>query len=869
MGSPRKQRLPTGTLTFLFSDIEGSTRLLTDLGDRYRDALERHAQILRTAITTNGGTEVSTEGDAFFAVFTSAIGAVRAAVEAQRALAAEPWPDGATVQVRIGMHTGEAAFGGDDYVGIDVNRAARIGAAGHGGQVLLSGVTAGLVGDVLPPDIELRDLGPHRLKDLEQPIRILQLGIPGLRDAFPPIRSLDTARGNLPAPMSSFVGRKRELATALEMMEERRLLTLTGPGGAGKTRLGQEVARLMRDRLRDGAWFVDLAPIRDAALVPLAICRAMNIWVDPGGDAMAVALGHLRHREAVLMLDNFEQVLAARDTVSELLKAADALRLLVTSREALGVYGEQQFEVPPFDVSDAVALFVDRARAGRPDFALTDANAPTIGRIVEHVAWLPLALELAATQLRVLTASDLLARLEQHLPLPSATESGRPGRQQTMRDAIAWSYDLLDESERRIFARLSALPGGFGLSAAEAVADAGDLELTILDGVAALVRKSLVRHVETEDDDLRFGMLEPILEFAAERLTVGFDPDATDARLARYCLAFAEEAADHLTAHDQAMWLDRCQREAPNLRRALDWAIDAGELEVGLRTATALWHFWQQRGPMWEGRDVLERLLSGDGGSPNARGRAHGAAGGLAWWSGDFEGTGRHYEKALALLEGSSDRSAEAEALYNAGFAYLWRAAMAGGADADRADEQFTRSLRLAEADEDPRGIGRALRGLGLVRGIVRGDPAGAIPTFQRSLALAEEAGDRWEMVESAIALGNGHRFSGDPAGGKRAYLRGIDLMAGAGNRQAVNGLLPLLAAIESELGRHDRAVRLWGAAQAGREAWGELSPPARARLVGDPMGAARAAIGEEAVERGLTEGRRMDHEAVLAYAHV
>ena len=748
-----------------------------------------------------------------------------------------------------------------------MNRAARIGAAGHGGQVLLSGATAELVAGSLPAGVRLQDLGAHRLKDLEQPIRVHQLEIDGLQDRFPPIRSLDTARGNLPRQLTSFVGREREMATALELLAGHRLLTLTGPGGTGKTRLALETAHATRDQFADGAWFVDLAPVRDAGLVPLAISRALDVGVDPGGDALQAAINHLRHREALVVLDNFEQVMEARGAVAALVEATQGMTLLVTSREPLGIYGEQEFPVPPFGDADAVALFAERARSVRPDFSLTDANMATVERIVDHVAGLPLAVELAATQLRVLSLSALRERLEQHLPLPSATEGGRPERQQTMQRAIAWSYELLDEPERRLFRRLSLFPGGFSLAAAEAVGDDG-ADGPALDVLTGLVRKSLLRQIDTPDDEPRFRMLEPIAEFAAEQLHLDEDADNAHRRMADYWLAFAEEAEPHLTRHEQAVWLDRCEREAPNLRRALEWSIEAGEADIGMRIAAALWRFWHQRGPIQEGRDTLDRLTALPGGDPAVIGRAHGAAGGLAWWSGDFAATGRHFGTALSLLEGSGDATAEAEALYNAGFALVWQAVLAGGMDADRAEELFRRSLSLAEAIDDRRGMSRAVRGLGFVTGIARGDAPAAIPLFERSLALAEEAGDRWEMNESIIGIGNAHRFSGDRETAKRAYLQGIDLMAETGNRSVVIGLVLLLSALEVELGNHDRVVRLWGAAQAEREASGAISPPAAARLVGDPVAAARAAIGDEAADAGLAEGRAMDYEALVAYAH-
>ena len=667
------------------------------------------------------------------------------------------------------------------------------------------------------------------------------MDIDGIDDRFPPIRSLDTARGNLPRLPTTFVGRERELGAVLELLDGRRLVTLTGPGGTGKTRLALEAARAALDRFDDGAWFVDLAPIRDPALVPLAIARALEVVVDPGGDALQAATRHLEHRRALVILDNFEQVLDARVAVASLLETTERTAFLVTSREPLGTYGEQELPVPPFSEADSVALFVERARAIRPDFSLTERSASTVGRIVDHVGGLPLAVELAATQVRVLSPSSLLKRLEEHLPVPSVPDGGRPERQRTMDRAIAWSYDLLEDSERRMFARLSTLPGGSSLPAAEAFAEAGDGSATVLDGLAALVRKSLLRQEDTADDEPRFRMLEPILEFATDQLSERGDSDNAHRRIANYWLAFAQEAEGHLTGHEQATWLDRCELEGPNLREALDWALGAGEIDLGLEIASRLWRFWHQRGPIQEGRDILDRLLALDGGSPAVRGRANGAAGGLAWWGGDFAATGRHYAAALALLEGSGDVPGEAEALYNAGFALLWQAVLNEGMDADRAEDLFRRALGVAESIDDCAGRARALRGLGFVSGVARGDPAAALPLFKQSVALAEQAGDRWEMNESIIGVGNAYRFSGEKGAAKREYLRGIDLMVEAGNRPVVIGLVLLLSALEAEMGRHDRVSRLWGAAQSQREASGAISPPASIRIIGDPVAEARA----------------------------
>ena len=881
--------LPTGTVTFLFTDIEGSTRLLSALGDGYAALLDAHSEILRAAIAAHAGTEVSTEGDAFFAVFPSALNAVSAAAEAQRALAATPWPEGSSVNVRMGLHSGEGRLGGDNYVGLDVNRAARIAAVGHGGQVLLSDATRALVVHDLPEGLRLRDLGEHRLKDLSLSVRISQLDIDGLTREFPVLRSLDARPSNLPNQLTRFIGREQELARVMELIGEHRLVTLTGPGGTGKTRLALEAAGELIGGFSDGAFFVDLAPIRDAARVALSVAQALGLSVDPGGDALVAAQAHLRERELLLIVDNFEQVIEGAVAIEELVAAASRLRILVTSRMALHIYGEREYEVPPFELPDparaleelsrygAVSLFVDRARAVKPDFELTSDGAAAVAGIAARLDGLPLAIELAASQVRVLGPQAILSRLEQHLPLPVRSARGRPERQQTVRAAIAWSFDLLPEPERRLFARLSVFPGGTSLEAAEAVCGPGDLGISILDGLGALVDTSLLRPIETADGEVRFGMLETILEYADERLREEYDAKATYRRLAEFLLAFAEAAEPHLTLEEQAPWLDRCQREGPNLRRAIGWAVEAGEAEIGLRTAAALWRFWQLRGPIREGRNALDKLLALGGSSPKVRAKALGAAGSLAWWGGDYRATQLHFEEALPLVRESGDQLGEVDALYNLGYVTLWSGAGDAVdqartenrfAHADAAEGLFRQGLALAEELGYQKGVAKAHRGLGFVLGIARGNPAATLPIFEKAAAMFEELGDRWELTETLVGLANATRFSGDRERARGYYLRAFDMMVEAGNRPLTTGILFLLAGVESELGRHERATRLHGAGEAAREVSGAVTTPVGVRLLGDPVGTARQAIGDEAVDRALAEGRAMDRDTAIAYAH-
>jgi len=870
------QPLPTGTVTFLFTDIEGSTLLLQELGEAYGQVQGEHAAILRKAVAEGEGREIRTEGDSFFVAFPTASGALRAAVAAQRGLDAHGWPQGRPLRVRMGLHTGEGQLGGDDYLSIDVNRAARIAAAGHGGQVLLSDATRALLEQDLPDGVSLRDLGEHRLKDLALPIRIFQLRIEGLAEEFPEIKTLDARPTNLPLQLTSFVGRERELARVKELMGEHRLVTLTGAGGSGKTRLALQVAGELLGGFQHGAFFVDLTSVKDPALVPLTVAQALGLGVDPGGDALAAARAYLQDRELLLILDNFEQVAEGAGMVEDLLSAASKLRVLVTSRMTLRIFGEQEYEVPPFELPDAqrpwkelsryeaVALFVDRARAVKPNFELTDATAPAVAGITARLDGLPLAIELAASRVRILTPKAILSRLDPRLPLLAASPRGRPERQRTMRGAIEWSYDLLQESERRLFARLSVFPGGCSLEAAQAVCDPGDLGMAVLDGLDALVEKSLVRQMESPSGELRFGMLETILEYAGGRLREEFDADASLRRLAEFLLSFAEEAETHLTMEDQVPWLDRCEREGPNLRLGIQWAVEAGEAEIGLRTASALWRFWQQRGPLWEGRRALDQLLALGESSPEVRAKALGAAGGLAWWGTDFEATRLHYEEALSLARQSGDPRIEMEALYNRAFVAAW----SEGEGPQVAEDLFRRSLALAEDLGDRKGIARAHRGLGFLFAVITGEFASAVRLFETSLTLSEDLGERSEVSDTLISLGNAHRRLGEKDRARGYYLRGLDMMVASGNRPMSTGLLFLICALESEMGRHERVARLWGAAESAREVSGAVRPPVAARLIGDPVAVARQTLGDAVVGRALAEGRAMDLDAAIAFAH-
>ena len=605
---------PSGTVSLLFSDIEGSTRILRRTGEAYSALLERHRTLLREAFERHGGYVVGSEGDQFFVAFASAGDAAAAAEDGQRALAAYEWPDGNEVRVRMGLHTGEPRAVEDGYVGLDVHHAARVMAAGHGGQVLVSAATRALLGST----VALRDLGEHVLKDLAGQQQLYQLELEGLPGEFPPLNTLDNRFTSLPSVPNAFVGRERELAEAAELLgrDEVRLLTLIGTGGTGKTRLALQLAANMLDRFPGGAAFVLLTPIRDWELVVPAIAQALGLREQPGESALETLGEYLRDKRLLLVLDNFEQVLLAAPALSRLLAEAPGLKLLATSRSPLHLSGEHAYRVPQLALSDSVELFVERAQAAAADFELTDENAQAVEAICRRLEGLPLAIELAAPRVRTLTPQALLRRLDQRLPLLTGGAQDADERQRTLRNTIAWSYDLLPERERALFRQLAVFVGGFRFEAAAAVGDP-DGSTDVLADLDSLVEKSLLLRLrEDSDGESRFWMLETLREYALERL--GASGELEDAR-ARHGAWFAN-LAECLDAEsgtgDHASAVARLADDYPNLRVAIERARESRDSELLLRLATALWSFWSTRGYVAEGQRALEDALELSGRRP-------------------------------------------------------------------------------------------------------------------------------------------------------------------------------------------------------------------------------------------------------------
>src|SRR5215216_6038215 len=598
----------TGTITFLFTDVEGSTALWEKYSNAMSEVLSRHDEVLRTAIKAHNGHVFKTVGDAFHATFSTAPDALEAALEAQRVLLHEEWPETGPLRVRMALHTGAAEEREGDYFGPSLNRVARLLSAGHGEQILLSLATRELVRDRLPEESGLRDLGERRLKDLSSPEHVFQIIAPGLRSEFPPLNTLDVRRNNLPAQPTPLVGREKELNDVLALLRspDVRLLTLTGPGGTGKTRLGLQAAAELTDEFEDGVFFVALTAIADPTLVAPTIARTLGLTESGDQPPEELLKGYLRDRQTLLMLDNFEHILESAPLLDALLSAAPNMKVLATSRIPLSLYGEHEFPVPPLSLPDpqslppveslteyeALRLFVERAKAIRPDFSLTQENAPAVVEICARLDGLPLAIELAAARIKLLPPQAMLPRLGNRLKLLTGGARNLPERQRTLRNAIAWSYEMLDEGEKTLFARLAVFSGGSTLEGIEAVCDPqGDLPVEALEGVSSLLDKSLLRQEEGQGAEPRLMRLEESGE--AEQLRKSH---------ADYCIALAEEAEAGLQGSEQESWLERLDPEHDNMRSALAWAMEQGMTELGLFLAGALRPFWYARGYLDEGR---------------------------------------------------------------------------------------------------------------------------------------------------------------------------------------------------------------------------------------------------------------------------
>ena len=821
--------LPTGTVTFLFTDVEGSTRLVQALGERWPKVIDDHDALLRAAVEGNGGSVVRTEGDAVFAAFASAVDAVAAAVAGQRAVAAHPWPADGTIRVRMGLHTGVGALGGSDYVGIDVHRAARVAAVGHGGQIVLSEATAPLVEWSLPEGTELVDLGKHRLKDLAGAETLFQVSIAGLPAAFGPLNTLERVSHNLPVQVTSFIGREREIATALALLETTRILTLLGPGGTGKTRLALQIAAEAADRFPDGAYFVALAEVAEPGLIPSTILGALGAAPAAGTRSPEQRLGEmLANRSVLLVLDNFEHLIDAAGVVANLARSSPRSKFLITSRIPLRVSGEQEMPIAPLGLGDdlatpdpavlaqvdAVRLFLERAAAVRPGFALTAENAPAIATLVRRLDGLPLAIELVVPQLRLLSVEKVVERLD---PLKLGGGSrDLPERQRTLAGAISWSEESLDPEHRNLFCLFAVFAGGAGLEEIEKVVGACNPGSDAIEGLTAMVESSLLRRVDGRDD--RFEMLSVIREYAADRLDASGRRTAVEAAHAEAYLELAESAAEHLLGRDRKHWLEVLSADHDNLRTAVACFTQNRQADAAFRAASAMWRFWQIKGHVFEARQRIDAILALEGGEPRLRAKAIEASGGVAWWQGDLGQAAREYRVALGLQRELGDPAELANALYNFGLAASFSTHLGEDAGSPDGDAELLEAEAIYRVLRHQRGLGDVHWGMGNVALFGRNDPAAGLVHFADAAveyAAAESVfGEGWSHYETGQALLRLERL--DEA--EVALSRGLRLLYDSGDESSVVLFVIMLAAVSLARGDRRRALRLAGSAWALRD---------------------------------------------------
>jgi predicted ATPase/class 3 adenylate cyclase len=822
---------PVGTVTLLFTDIEGSTRLLQSLGtDRYAAALALHHALLRDAFERHSGYEVDCEGDSFFVAFERAEDAVRAAGEAQHALAEQEWPDEHVLRVRMGIHAGEPMAVPPKYVGLDVHKAARIMAAGHGGQVLISHAARELAGGD-----HFSDLGDHRLKDMTAPERLYQLG----DEDFPPLKSLN--RTNLPLAATSLIGRAQELSELQELLlGTDRLVTITGPGGIGKTRLALQAAAELVDEFPDGTFWVPLAPLRDPALVPAAIAQALGLETEAVSDAAE----YLHGRRLLLVLDNAEHLPDFADLVATLLADARDARVLVTSRAPLHLAFEHEYVLDSLELSDAVEFFLARARSVRRDLEADE----TVELICRRLDRLPLALELAAARAKLLSPRAILERLDHRFALLTGGPRDAPDRQRTLQATIDWSYDLLEESEQSLFRAFSIFVGGADAEAAEAVCGAE------LDDLARLVDHSLLKPI----GDDRFLMLETLREYADERLE---DRDDIEEHHARWYLDLATRLDRELWRTGDARLAAQLDADHGNFQLALARFLARNEIEEAARLAASLWLFWRYSSSITEGsrllRDVLRHAeqLPPDLLAPVLHGAGH-----LGWIEGRPLEAEELVQRAVALLRELDDTESLA-------WAVMTLAVIAANTgDADRAEQRYVEAIELFKAVGADRGVAYGLNDLGLLA-LQRGDLAEAKALFEESERLCEAVGDAWGRANAVVGQGDVTHELGDVDEAELLYRRALTQAERIGSRASCAECLEGLAATAADRGDAERAVFLDGAAAALFEARGGKGDSVIKSRYRQRLDRVHAQLGEEQAGRVLNRGHTSTFEEAVAFA--
>ena len=918
---------PTGTVTFLFSDMAGSTNLARNFPDTWPEIQARHHELLHTAISAHHGYVFQIIGDEFQAAFATAQDALKAAVAAQHALRMADWGEIGSMHVRMGLHTGPVKLRGDRYEGyLILSYTKRLMSIAHGDQILLSAATETLLPAPLPDGITLRNLGKRRLKDFPSGAFIFQVLAPDLPAEFPPLKTLDAPPSNLPLQLTSFIGRAQELEAVKQILSGERLLTLTGPGGSGKTRLAIQASAELIAQFPDGVFFVPLAHISDPGLVPSTIAQTLGIREFPGWSIRESLKNDLIDKTLLLVLDNFEQVLPAAPSVAALLADCGEVRILVTSREGLHISGEHEFPVPPLTMPNlalapsadalshyaAVELFLQRARAVKPDFHITDETAPVVAEICRRLDGLPLSIELAAARIKLLSPRAMLERLEHPLVFLTGGARDLPPRQQTLRSAVAWSYDLLNEQEQQLFRRLAVFAGGCTLEAVASVAQSPTADdtaedLALFDHLESLIDKSLLQEREGLDNQPRFVMLETLRAFGLERLEASGEQDEIRRRHARFYLGLAEQAEASREREGQVYWMNQMEQEHDNLRAALEWCRNApdapaGETEICLRLINALGLFWEARGYYTEGRERLAAILSTQAaeGRNSARANVLARAAELAYRQSDFLATVSFARESLGIYRELGDAQGMASALIKLGNAstemgsyasaskYLEealgvcrkrgdhhgtaRALISFGWAALRSGDYLLAKARLEEALaisrewKDTRSMGFEYAGLGEVA-LRQGDYPLAAQLVEESLRLRSQLGNKWGIGVSLGILGWVAMREEDWERALQRLCESLQVRWEIGDLSGSAWCFERLAAVAQAQGHKEKAVRLFGAGAALREKIRSVIDPSDKPAYESKIRLLRGEFGSKQFTAIWHEGRSMSIEQAVRYA--
>ena len=855
--------LPTGTVTLLFTDIEGSTRLVSTFGNEYGALLNEHQRLLRACFGARDGVEAATHGDSFFVVFDSALNAVRAVADAQQAIAAHPWPERGRIRVRMGLHTGTPVLVGESYVGIDINRAARISAAANGGQVLVSASAKDAIQGELPDGLTLRDLGRHRLKDVGVE-HLWQLDVEGLETRFGSLRSLEAHPSNVPAASGQLIGRDRELRELRELVRSARLVTVTGPGGVGKSLLTLGVAAELVPEFPDGIAYLDLAPLDDLDVVGAELADALGLHLDSGKEPWIELAEQLRGRETLLVLDTADRVRGLATAVGRLLSTCALLRILVTSRSPLHVSGEHEYPLKPLPLDAAVDLFADRARAVRPDFEVSDANRAALLAICDRLDGLPLAIELAASRIRVLTPQAIADRLARRVSVLAGGSTDAPARQKTLADTIAWSYESLDTADQATFRRIGVFASTFDLAGAEAIvgagADDGVAQVDILEAIDHLVDRSLVSATEL-DGEPRFRLLRPIRDFALDQLDASGTGDAMREAHARQWLELVIEFESVIDGPGAHTHVARIRREMDEFRAALEWSLgDPERVGLGLELAAHLGPFWYRTGQVREGSSWLERAVEAAGdAAPEIRAGALYWSGVLLDEIGEEERAAARLEVCLELQRELGDERAAGRTLNSLGIVAL------RSHDLPRARALIQEALERRRAIGDLRGIASGLTNLGIVTN-AEGDLEAARDMFEQAIEADVAAGETEPDPAALVNLGILRIRTGQLERGAADVRQALTIFAELDDEAAVATCLRGLAEVAAANGDAARAIRLAAAADRLRLRAGARADYEEEGISEVAVSAAAASLPEATAAELRAEGAAMDVAAAVAY---